>query len=172
MKLGILFISGFLSAAMTAFPLSAMAADSECVASNATHALYSGDNPAQVDAIFRDMHLEARHAVDHADKLHLFARNSNLTWESDVSQLQPIKEEINEMGGQVCRLEAMRAEVAPRQQAEIDRIATTIRLMADHAEDAISFGNSHRQGLWLAPYRRYADNLYHESELLARTLRY
>lgn len=172
MKLGILFMSGFLSAAMAAFPLSVMAADSECVADNATHALYSGDDRAQVDAIFRDMHLEASQAVDHADKLHLFARDSNLTWQSDASQLQPIKEEINEMGGQLCRLEVMRSEAAPRQQAEIDRIATTIRLMADNAEDAISFGNRHPQGLWLAPYRQYADSLYHESQALARTLRY
>jgi len=74
------------------------------------------------------------------------------------------------MGRKLCRLESIRRVVAPWQQAEIDRIAPTLRLMADNTEDAITFGNGHPGELWLGRYRTYTDSLYDEAQTLSHSV--
>ena len=53
------------------------------------------------------------------------------------------------MGAKLCRLETIRRGVAPWQQLAIDQIATTARLMAHNAQNAILFVNANRKELWL-----------------------
>jgi hypothetical protein len=73
--------------------------------------------------------------------------------------LEDLKGDINDIGAKLCRLETIRRVVAPWQKREIDRIATTVRLMADNAEDAILFVNDKPNDLWLGTYQSYLNNL-------------
>ena len=107
----------------------------------------------------------------HADKLQSFARDPDLDWQTHASQLEDLKYEINDMGAKLCRLETIRRVVAPWQQGEIDRIGTSVRLMADNTEDAIAFGDSKPRDLWLAPYQKYVTNLYREADALTHSIR-
>lgn len=88
-----------------------------------------------------------------------FTENPNLSWETHASQLEDLKGDINDIGAKLCRLETIRRVVAPWQKREIDRIATTVRLMADNAEDAILFVNDKPNDLWLGTYQSYLNNL-------------
>jgi hypothetical protein len=56
--------------------------------------------------------------------------------------------------------------VAPWQQRVIDQIASTGRLMADNAQDAIDMCNNAPAELKFPAYWHYASNLYNEASTL------
>ncbi len=170
MRLITLFLSGCVSAAMAAPPVPAVAAVDKCVAGKPTAASYTWDFKGETNRIFKDIQSDAQDALYHADKLQSFARDSQVAWEIHADQLNALKAEINDMGARLCRLEAIRRVVAPWQQAEIDRIATAVRLMADNAQDAILFASGHQAELWLGTYQKYTDNLYSEAQTLAHSV--
>jgi hypothetical protein len=72
------------------------------------------------------------------------------------------------MGAKLCRLEAIRAEAAPWQRMAIDRVASTARRMADNADAAIDFANSHQENLWNPTHRQYVDSIYVEADRLTK----
>jgi hypothetical protein len=172
MNLRVLFWSSCISAAIavSAAPLVA-ATISQCVAGEPTAASYTWDFKSEVNTIFKDVQADAQQALYHADKLQSFARDPELDWQTHAGQLEDLKYEVNDMGAKLCRLEAIRRVVAPWQQAEIDRILTSVRLMADNTQDAIAFGDSKPKELWLAPYQKYVTNLYSEADGLTHTMR-
>jgi hypothetical protein len=75
------------------------------------------------------------------------------------------------MSRQVSRLETIRQAAQPRQQKTIDRIATDVTLLADNTQDALAFGEAHRETLWVPTYQKYVDNLYTEARKLAQSVR-
>ena len=172
MNLRALFVSGFISAAMVAFaaPRSGTPVH-ECVPGTPTVASYTWDFKGEANTIFQDIESDADQALDHADKLQTFALESGLDWETHAEQLDALRDEVNDMGTKLCRLETIRRVVAPWQQAEIDRIATTARLMAVNTEDAIQFLNGHQGELWLAEYRTDTNHIFEEAQTLAHSVR-
>ena len=148
----------------------AMAANHECVAGKSTAASYTWNFKAEANNIFQDIQFDAQQARYHADRLQTFARDGDMTWDSHADQLDELKTEVNDMGAKLCRLETIRRVVAPWQQKEIDRIASTLRLMADSTQDAINFGNTHQRDLWLASYRTYANNIFADAQSLANSV--
>jgi hypothetical protein len=172
MKLNMLLLSGSVAALMVAFSVpatAAMAKTCECKPGQATAASYTHDFKGEANTIFQAIQDDAVEAQDHADQLVSIAGDSNMSWFSDATQLEALKEEVDDMGTKVCRLETIRSVVAPWQQAEIDRLAVALRLMADNAEDAIVFGGNHQNELWLPTYQKYAQNLYHEASDLSHS---
>lgn len=166
-----MFLSGCVSGAMVLLAVPATAAAvHECAPGTPTAASYTWNFKGEANTIFQDIQSDAWQALDHADMLHSFAQDSSLSWESNAEELEALKEEVNDMGAKLCRLEAIRRVVAPWQQAEIDRIATTVRLMADNTQDAIVFANAHPTQLWLATYQKYADNLYDQARKLDQSV--
>jgi len=59
--------------------------------------------------------------------------------------------------------------LAPWQQAEVDRIAGNLQLLADNTQDAILFLGKHQHELWLPPYARYTSNMFTEATALERS---
>lgn len=170
MGLRTLFWSGCVSTAMVALAIPATAAAvHECVSGNPTAASYTWDFKGETNMIFKDIQSDAQQALNHADKLQSF-QGSDLSWQTHASELDALKDEVNDMGAKLCRLEAIRRVVAPWQQAEIDRIAAAVRLMADNTQDAIVFGNAHQEELWLTAYQKYTNNLYNEARMLAHSV--
>lgn len=161
MRLRALLWSSCISAAMaiSAIPAGAAAANG-CAAGR----------PTEANGIFKEIQSDAEQALYHADKLESFADDLKLDWDTDATELDYLRSDINDMGAKLCRLETIRRGVAPWQQLAIDQIATTARLMAHNAQNAIVFGNANREKLWLATYRSDLDNLDNEARSLAHSV--
>jgi hypothetical protein len=142
----------------------------QCIAGKPTAASYTWNFQKEADNIFGAIQSDAVKAQYHAEKLKSFAWDMNLSWQGHADQLWQLKTEINDMGGRVCRLETIRRVVAPWQQRTIDRIASTVRLMAVNAQNAIVFLNHNQQMLWSPTYRHYSDHLCLEASSLTQSV--
>ena len=172
MRLRTLLSSGCISAALAlcAVPASAASAPHQCVAAEPTTASYTWDFKGEANTIFKDIQSDARDALYHADMLQSFARDPHMTWDSHADELEYLKSEINDIGAKLCRLQTIRRVVAPWQQTEIDKVVTDTQLMADNAQDAILFGTTHRNELWLAAYQKNVNNLEDEATALTHSV--
>ena len=157
------------SCGRTASP--AAAAVHECVAGPPTAASYTWDFKGEANTIFQEVRSDARQALEHAGELQSFTRNPALSSQAHDEELLALKEDVNQMGSKLCRLETIWRVVAPWQQKEIDRIAVAVRLMADNTQDAILYANAHPEALWMPTYVKYANNLVKEAQSLANSTR-
>jgi hypothetical protein len=175
MKTGALLGTGCLFAAMTISAAPAAAATAPAVAAPAcragqpTAASYTWDFKAEANEIFKDIQSDARQVSDHADMLQSFSRDSDLDWRAHAYELDELGAFINDIGAKLCRLEAIRRVVAPRQQKTIDLISAEARLMAAHAQEAYNFCTTHSEELWSATYRDDVVNLFNEANALTRS---
>ena len=161
MRLKTLLISGCLTAGVMLFTIPAIA--------SAAHGCEVGAaNKGDTNALFQDIKTDASEALYHADQLQRFAQN-HLSWDTQALQLEAIKDDVNGIENNLCRLETLRTSDTPRQQAEIDQIAATARLMVDNTQDAILFANDHQRNLWLGQYLKYTDNLFNQASTLAHS---
>ncbi len=171
MRLKTLLVSGCVYAAMAAFPaMAAMSSARGCPVGKVTPASYTWNFQKETDGIFRDIQLDAQQASTHAAKLQSFPESSELSWYSNADELTQVSSLIDDMGQKMCRLEAIRRVDTPWQQRTIDRIGTTLRLMADDATDAILFGSQNQHALWLSTYQTYVNNLYKQAESLKHSV--
>jgi hypothetical protein len=171
MNLRTLVLCGCASLATIAFaaPPSPLAVH-ECACGKVSAASYTWDFKGEANQIFQDIQSDADSALYHADKVQSFAQDSQISWQSHSEQLDALRQDVNDMSSRLCRLEQIRRVTDPWQQREIDRIATTVRLMIDNTADAIVFGNAHQNTLWLPKYQKYADNLYNEARTLSKSV--
>ena len=171
MRLRLVLVSGCALAAMAAFVVPGMGASvHECAPGNPTAASYTWDFKAEANTIFQDLETTARQTRNDADQLENYSRGTEASWEIQSDQLDILKQEVNDMGTKLCRLESIRRVLAPWQQAEVDRIAGTIQLMADNTQDAIVYLGAHEDELWVPTYQKYANNLYNEAGTLTESL--
>ena len=170
MRLTSVILSGCISAAFAAFaaPVPVVTVQ-ECAPDQTTVLSRTGNFKAEANTIFRDMRSDARQALDRADDLEGMV-TAHLSWQSEAVPLSGVRVEVNDMAQQVCRLEGIRGMVTPWQQAEINRVAATTRLLADNTDDAITFLNDHQNELWSPTYQKYTRNIYDESRTLERSL--
>ena len=139
-----------------------------CAPGEPTAASYTWDFKAEADQIFKEVQADARDAMDHADTLETYIDDPYLDWYAHAEQLDDLKQDVNDIGARLCRLETIRRAVAPWQQHVIDNIAITERLMADNAQDAIIYGNAHRDTLWTGTYGENLTNLASEAASMKR----
>ena len=171
MRLKVLLVSSCVSAAMAVFAVPGMgAAVHECVPGSPTQASYTWDFKAEANSIFQDLATLTRQTRNDADRLETYERGSGVSWEIQADQLDMIKQEVDDMGTRLCRLESIRRVLAPWQQAEVDRIAKAVQLMADNTQDAIVYLGAHEEELWVPAYQKYTNNLYQEAGTLAESL--
>lgn len=161
-----------LLAATLALPVIAAAATPQtCKPGVATPESYKWDFVQEASQLLDGVQREALKVESHADTLHSFVMNPYIGWEGHASELAPIKEEINDMGRKLCRLEVIRRAVSPWEREAIDRAAPQIRLLADNAQDALSYMDRNEGNFWMPDYGKYVSNLYNESSQLSQTMR-
>ena len=172
MRLKQLLVSGCVSAAMAVLPAaSATAAMHECVIGKPTAASYTWNFRQEANNIFEDIQSDVSQVRYHAAQLQSFEFHPYLSWQSHADQLFKVRSAVNDMGDRLCRLETIRRTVAPWQQRTIDRIATTVRLIADNTQDAIWYGNNNHRILWSsATYQKYVNNIYNEARKLTKSV--
>ncbi|HUI55683.1 MAG TPA: hypothetical protein VLY04_11970 [Bryobacteraceae bacterium] len=141
-----------------------------CVLPPATPASYTWNFQNEANQTFRTILDEAETVRYFADQLEFFPSNGITDWWTHGDMLMQLRTSVNEIGGTVCRLEAIRRVVAPWQQKTIDEIISTITLMADNTQDAITFGNNNQLALWKPVYADYLKNIYNESSKLTKSL--
>jgi hypothetical protein len=159
------------SAALTVLPLTAGAITAKrCTGGKPTAASYTWNFHQEANNLFDDVQADALQVRNHAGRLQSFTDDPNVGWQAHSDELNQLKIEVNDMGRKLCRLETIRRVVAPWQQKTIDRIASTLPLMADNTEDAIVFVSNHQQDLVNPTYMRYADNLYTDANNLTHSV--
>jgi len=170
MKQNRLVISGYVLIALAMVPAACAAAASECIVPKPTAASATWNFQREANKIFEDVRFDAGQATNHAEELQsMVSRADSLTWLSDVTQLDQIRTEVNDMGVKLCRLETIRRGVDPWQQKTIDRIAADVTLLADNTRDTTAFGDTHRQTLWTPAFQRDVGNLYIEARTLTQS---
>jgi hypothetical protein len=156
---------------MAAFPaIAAISPARGCPVDQATPASYTWNFQKETNSILQDIQSDAHQAFTQAVNLQSFEDSHNFSWYSTADQLDQMASLVNDMGQKLCRLETVRRVDAPWQQATIDRIATTLRLMADDTTDAIQFGSQNQEELWLATYQKYVDGLYKQAQILKQSV--
>jgi hypothetical protein len=164
------YLVGCVFAALSIVP-AASAAAGECIVQKPTPASYTWNFRQEANNDVKDIQFDAGQARYHAEQLQsMVARPDSVSWVSDVHQLDQIRSAVNDMGQEVCRLETIRRMVAPWQRKTIDSIAREIALLADNTQDAMAFGNSHRETLWVPTYEKYVDNIYTEAQQLSKSV--
>jgi hypothetical protein len=156
---------------MAAFPAMAVTSPAlGCPVGKVTPASYTWNFQKETDAVFQDVQSDAQQALTQAAYLQSFADSDDVTWYSTADRLNQMASLVNDMGQKLCRLETIRRVDAPWQQDAIDRIATTLRLMADNVTDAIQFGNQNQQELWHPTYQKYVNSLYEQAHSLTQSV--
>jgi hypothetical protein len=141
-----------------------------CAAAKPTALSNTWNFKHEADNIFAGVAFDAQQISDHAETLRNFATDSNISWPDDADQLNTVKDNIDDIGAKLCRLETIRSMVAPWQQRIVDQIVTSTRLMADNAQDAITFADHNQQDLWTPAYQDRVNTLLNEATSLKRTV--
>jgi len=169
-----LMLSASLSAALVLFSVPLSAGTVEPGSANKISSLSSRIRTVYpdvhaADRLFAAVHDSAQQAADHAANLESFDSAEPPSWHADNEELSYLKDEVNDMGQRLGRLEAIRGEVAPWQVRTINDLARTLRLMADNANDAIRFEASHHNDLLNPTYQLYLDNLYNQATAVVQS---
>ena len=154
-----LILSASVCALMTAFVVPTRAA--------------SRSNDAAVqrkaDRVFQAVQYDARQALDHANNLESFRTPDTPGWRMVALQLNELRADVNDMAHRLQRLQPVSQEAAPWQQAAIDRMSRSVRLLSNYTADAITFADSNPHDLWSLTYQRYLRDAGHDARILTRT---
>jgi hypothetical protein len=131
-----------------------------------------GDYSKEASGLLDDMHADAYQIAHHASILQGYATDPDVDWEMHADQLYSMKNEVDNMGKQLCRLESMQS-VLPRDEQHpktIQRIAPLVQLLADNTTDAIHYVNAHQGDFWAPVYQKYASNMNYEANSIAHEI--
>ncbi len=157
---------GVAAGALAVLPEATFAASNQTCAS--VKALRAGnDGSVLLDNLLMDAHNASVETEDLESMLH----STSVSWETHAAVLNRLRDDVNDMGEDLCRLEAIRATAPVWQQKAIDGTAAPLRLMADNLQDAVAFLNNHRDDLWMAQYGNYIHNLSTESARITHSVR-
>lgn len=141
-----------------------------CEASKPTAASYTWNFKQEANNLIQTVEDDAQAAREQAATLQSFSDNQTLGWQEHAFYLSQLRDEVNDMGAKLCRLETIRSAVSPWQQTVIDKVEAELHLMAAHTQKAIDFGNNNRERLWAPSYQAHVDNIYEEARALTNTL--
>lgn len=124
---------------------------------------------ARVNELLQQAKEHAATANLNAEKLEGYTR-SRLSWQTHATELNRMKENVNELGKDVADLTAARDEGSPWQQEAIDDIDPLLRNMADHLSSMIQHLNDNQAHIHMQPYIDYAKANYEYSDKMLRMI--
>jgi hypothetical protein len=158
MKLKSLTARSLLMAALVALPV----------------ATFSASTPDRDDSqsfeLMKNLAFAANDAADQASELDAAAYSSSVSWEVHAQRLQALKDDVNEMGRILTRLDDRRASLSAPDRDSLDHAGTILKDMATNSQAAIQFLNADQQNFWQSSYRKNVSNLSNESTQLASSL--
>ncbi len=109
---------------------------------------------AAISKLLTQVKTHAALANDDASTLDSFTR-SGVDWSTHGSQLNLMREHVNNLITDANEMIALRHEGSPWQQQAIDRIQPLLPVIADHLSNTINHLNENRSLVHLKPYRDY-----------------
>jgi hypothetical protein len=113
----------------------------------------SEDNP-QVTQLLTDAREKAVTLSRDADEMESLTR-SDVSWQSHASMLETMKEDVNEMGKIVGRLDASRESASKWQRKAIDSMVPLLKELASNTTAAINHLNQERTRPTSGEYAEY-----------------
>jgi chromosome segregation ATPase len=118
----------------------------------------------------KDLDARADDAADQASELQANLLTSNSSWEVHAQKLQALKDDVNEMGRLLARLEEVRGTLGAEDREVLDRAAVVLKEMAANTTAAVQYLNVDQQNFWIPSYRKSVNNLVNESSQLSSSL--
>ena len=141
-----------------------------CPVGTPTPESYHWNFQTEAQGLLDDVTTEARKVRDNADQLKGMMSNAEYGWESEAFELDQIRNEINDMGQKLCRLETIRRVASPWERKAIDQAAPLIAGMAGDADHAITFLDGHENYLFAPAYTSLGTDLYERSTKLVNSV--
>ncbi len=124
----------------------------------------------QVSELLSQVKTHAFQLKEDAGTLESFTRNVSLSWQSHAVVLTRMKEDINEAGRDLAKLEEAKRSASPWQRTAIERILPLLKELAGNTEKAINYGNENQKSLFTEPYKDYLEANADLSSELASTI--
>ena len=124
----------------------------------------------QVSELLSQVKTHAFQLKEDAGTLESFTHNAGLSWHSHAAVLTRMKEDINEAGRDLTKLEEAKKSGAPWQKTAIERIQPLLKELAGNTEQAINYGNENQKRLFTEPYKDYLEANADLSSELASTI--
>jgi DNA repair exonuclease SbcCD ATPase subunit len=133
---------------------------------------HAGVTPAQeATKTISELQEQASKLADHSDELRQLIGNNQSSWQSQLLQLDTLKDEINRMGRELQALESERDSLSPWQVQAIDRAHPLLKEAATNTEQAIDYFNDNKGHLWTPEYRGYIKSVWTDSDQISHTLK-
>jgi hypothetical protein len=128
--------------------------------------------PAAADtrATLKEIDEVALKVADDADQLRMLIDNTEFSWQAHSERLMDLKDDVNRMGREVNSLEAERGSLTPGEQQDLDKALVLVNETAAETQKAIKYFDNNQTRLWTADYREYANDIWRDSEQIAKTL--
>lgn len=124
----------------------------------------------KADHLLNEMQYQARRARYHAQVMENLADHPEFSWDTEGLALRQVRSEVNDMGKQLRRLQAMENTVPAADQRIVERVSPVLQEMAQNADAAIRFRNTHHGGYWAGPFMQDVKSLHAEANTIVRTL--
>ncbi|MFB3921076.1 MAG: hypothetical protein ACE145_05105 [Terriglobia bacterium] len=157
-------------AAALFLPAGLLAADHTCAPAAPTPESYTHDFVQEANKLLTQVRDQANDVKREADGLATLSRFNEIDWRDNSERINEIRDHVNAMGRDLCRLDQIRGAVSPWQQQEIDRIMPTLVELADSTESAIKVVNAHQTTFWATDYPNEAANIYNEASRIDNTV--
>jgi hypothetical protein len=161
--------AGALICAMAGMPAVSRAQVGTCTPTASDHS-YAQGSTRETTHLLNDMQWDARQVEYHAQVMDNFAYHTNFAWDTTGIELRRIRSEVNDMGKRLCKLQRMENAVPLGEQRAIQSVAPVVREMADNADAAIRFRNTHHSGFWAPSFTANAQNLQTEANTVIRRI--
>jgi len=149
-------------------PAASVSQNRSCVLGAPTPQSYTWNFHQEAQDLLAAVDTDAWQVSYHADQLAHFS--AMIDWQEHADQLNAIRDAVNDMGGKLCRLEAIRRVSSPWERKAIDEAAPLITEMANEAEAAITFLNDNQNHLLNPTYHAYSEEMYQQSSKLNRQM--
>lgn len=137
-----------LAAAFLAVPAGLFASQQACQATAPTALSKARDYPREATQLLNKIQYEAYETKEDALGMPTSSRFNQDNWQFESSQLERVKEHVDKIGKDVCRLQVIRQATLPWQQHEVDRITPVLRELAFRTQNALNQFNSHEATYW------------------------
>jgi hypothetical protein len=125
----------------------------------------------QAKEILKELQLSAATVAGQTDELSLSIRDGNWSPETQAYRLETVKEEVNQMGREMSKLEQERGTLRLWEQQAIDRSLPLLQEIAANTESAITYFNANKSHLWAETYRGYVEDVRQDSEQISKTVK-
>lgn len=113
----------------------------------------------EITTLLKQVASQARATAQHAEALQSFHLGKQVSFHSHVYELERAKGVINSMGRDLSKLQGLRADALPWQQAVIDQLNPMLTSLAVNTTEAIEHLSENRNRLYLQEYGDAVGNM-------------